>query len=548
MLSTHRLAVPWTLCLLLAVAFTTFADDAPTKLPLPSEADRESERARVRDVLADSYRSRDVETRTRLVEELLKLSDAPDTSPAMRYVMLIDAAEFAASVHRLDLVLNAYRKLNTQFDVNASEQQAAHCIDALDGVRDAAKLREAVPKLMELARDALDRDRYDTALRYASGAVRFARRTPDRELSKAAGELNREARVLGYQYDAVRQARDVIASDPDNATAHETIGRFYAFAKDNWPAALPHLARSDDDALAAAAAAEKDHDGDAGQLAKVADAWADAARREARLDQRHALLRHARDLYLDALQELSGLDAADARKALEEIRRQLPHAAPPGAVLAFAFDRKHVTRQGKHAYIRSLTGEHHARVVGDVDIERGHIGDALQLRGGHLRIANHKDLQFTGDLTIHMLLRPNAVGRGRQNPIYKSYGGEFATTLEPDGTLSMYCGAAGADAQPYNDAKTSEPLTNGKWAQLVIVRDMKSETVRAYLNGKRVTEKPVVHTPLKASANDLLIGDGYAEPFLGQIDELIIWPRALKDSELADLQRTANAGDSIAGQ
>ena len=63
-----------------------------------------------------------------------------------------------------------------------------------------------------------------------------------------------------------------LASDPDDAAAHAAVGKHACFNRQDWRQGLPHLARGDDAAIRAAAAADLESTTDPTKQKNKADA------------------------------------------------------------------------------------------------------------------------------------------------------------------------------------------------------------------------------------------------------------------------------------
>jgi hypothetical protein len=130
----------------------------------------------------------------------------------------------------------------------------------------------------------------------------------------------------------------------------------------------------------------------------------------------------------------------------------------------------------------------------------------------------------------------------RRNPYNKSYGAEGTITLEPDGTLNFYYGPTGSNAQPYTSAAMNIAVTAKTWIHLAVVRDFTAKTVTWYRNGKPTTPVPLPYPTGSTSSLPLIIGNGYTNPFIGQLDDVGVWPRALSPQEIASLYNATAAG------
>jgi hypothetical protein len=117
--------------------------------------------------------------------------------------------------------------------------------------------------------------------------------------------------------------------------------------------------------------------------------------------------------------------------------------------------------------------------------------DARLVRAGwfdgtndYVQFTNTASLQVDGNLTLSFWIKPTNLGTGRKNPLDKSYGGEFALTIETNRALNFYQGSQRASGKYIGwTALPAGALTNGAWHHIVITRDAATRTLRSYLNG-----------------------------------------------------------------
>merc|ERR1712159_82562 len=124
-----------------------------------------------------------------------------------------------------------------------------------------------------------------------------------------------------------------------------------------------------------------------------------------------------------------------------------------------------------------------------------------------LNLGKPKKLRITGDQTISMWVRPNALST-RMNPYGKCYGGEGTITIQPSGTINYYYGSSGKRKQPYMGANSRAKLTVGKWTHIAVVRDLKARKIRWYMNGKLTRETWAKFGSAGASSLGATVGKG----------------------------------------
>jgi hypothetical protein len=126
----------------------------------------------------------------------------------------------------------------------------------------------------------------------------------------------------------------------------------------------------------------------------------------------------------------------------------------------------------------------------------------------------------------------------RRNPLGKSYGAEGMMTLETSGRINFFYGIAGGNNDPYVHIGSPGCSLN-EWQHMVLVRDMSTRKIRWYRDGVKGHEKDVPYEKVAESSLPFHIGIGYRETFLGMMDDVRIYDRALSEQEVALLYKSA---------
>ncbi len=163
----------------------------------------------------------------------------------------------------------------------------------------------------------------------------------------------------------------------------------------------------------------------------------------------------------------------------------------------------------------------------------------------YVEVGNPAAVQVTGDQTIELWLRPRVLGK-RQNPIAKAFGGEGTITLEPDGSITYYVGAAGGNAGPYIGFGTpAQTVPAGRWTHVAVTRNMASKQLVWYRNGEQISSTALPYPNIPASPLPLRIGKGYVEDFDGELSEVRLWSRARTQAEIqADMDRRLRGNEA----
>ncbi|MDH3293604.1 MAG: LamG domain-containing protein [Acidimicrobiia bacterium] len=170
------------------------------------------------------------------------------------------------------------------------------------------------------------------------------------------------------------------------------------------------------------------------------------------------------------------------------------------------------------------------------------VGSSVGFSGDdRVTVPNSTSLQLVGDASWELWLRPDDF-LVRRNPLAKAFAGEGTVTQETDGRLSFYQGDGGGNTAGFEVLRSS-PLPVGVWSHVVVTRS--GSTLRWFVNGVLDTSKTMTKTPA-ASSLPLLIGAGYTDGYVGGIDEVAVYGRALSPTEIGEHYATLAAGDPAA--
>ncbi|MBL9175134.1 MAG: carboxypeptidase regulatory-like domain-containing protein [Verrucomicrobiales bacterium] len=154
-------------------------------------------------------------------------------------------------------------------------------------------------------------------------------------------------------------------------------------------------------------------------------------------------------------------------------------------------------------------------------------------------------LRQTGDQTIEFWIWPETTARV-QTVIAKAYAGEGAMALLDNGRLRYHFGNLGSDngrlTENYQYADTGAPLVRRTWTHVALVRDLGAGKIRWYLNGVLSSETPVTFTAAVAGTQRLTLGNGWAGPFAGFLDEVRLWDTARTAEEIRSTWGTRVTG------
>lgn len=267
-----------------------------------------------------------------LAKKLLAQAEAATTADAGTFVLLRLAKDIALQASNGETSFAAIDLMAERFRIDAlgmkTELLASHAKKAKSPPQHLS-IAEQASRLLD---DALAADDYTQAMNLAKLTSTEAAAGRNKELVQWAKNCLPELQKKGKLVADFKTAEDVLAGQPDDASANLSVGAYYAYVQGNWEKALPYFAKSNDADLQPLAKRELRSPPNAveAQMA-LADAWWDAGQ-DAEGTKRLAILRHAGSWYAQSHSEaLSGLNKVKVEKRLEELAKVDHDATRAGA-------------------------------------------------------------------------------------------------------------------------------------------------------------------------------------------------------------------------
>jgi len=198
------------------------------------------------------------------------------------------------------------------------------------------------------------------------------------------------------------------------------------------------------------------------------------------------------------------------------------YAAEAGPVAHYTFD------EGAGNVLRDVSGNgHDGKIVGAAYV-RSPRGYALRFDGkdDYVDCGRPGSLNLAGDLTIMAWLRPTETS-GRNRMIF---GDDASLTIHRNYNLRLSKGRLWfefANDQSYGMIMGAEPLQKGKWQHIALV----CEHPRYYLyrNGRKLLTGRMLMPLTPTQGATRRIGGWFAGYFAGDIDEIVLYNRAVSD-------------------
>ena len=536
---------------------TVVAAPAPVKkvllFPVPDEAAQTAALETLHELFKDDYAKRRTPDRLALAQLLLERGKLPGQPPAVSFAALREVIELAGKLGDVDLALSAAENLSKIFAVAAHAETGRALSAVTPNLADPAAAQTAAFAILSLIDSCIAADDYALAMRMSKDCETIARKLRDQAIATRAKTLSDRTKELFDEFTKLGEVRDLLGEMTPEG--HRRLGQFLCLFKNDWLPGLLHLAAGDDKEwgnlarsdLSAHVTQEKVGN-DGSQATAAADAWRTRAADLPRGTQRESGQLRALTWYRRALPLLTGAAKTKVDKRINELERSLGPVAqgslplyPPGPALLLTFEADTLAFAGTRVTgVLDASGSGLRFPATGAKPVRGPHGIAMEFDGlGQIDIGNPKQMQIVGNQTIAFWMW-TAVLDLRRNPYNKSYSGEGTMTLEPNGIMNYFYGAQGG---AYVSVPMNIVVTVKTWIHLAVVRDFTTKTVTWYRNGKAINAIPTAYPTASISNEPLLIGNGYTgNGFIGQLDDVAVWPRALSAPEMLGLYSATATG------
>ncbi len=291
----------------------------PVKLPLPTQSEQEKSRGLLKELYSSDFSSlRTAEDRQNFLTHLISEAEKIKDNASDYYELLHICRKLAISLGNVQVAMSSVDRLHAMF---ALEDPMGLRLSTLQEMADNSKSEEINKALAQgsekLLLDAYENDQFTVALASLEIYQTVTRgRLSKGEQSQMAStkEAMEEAQK---NYAAASKALLVLATNPGDAQANVTAGKYLCLVKGKWEAGLPMLARGNDIPLQVLARLDQEAK-DSNQLLYLAEEYVRASIGVKQPFKRGMQLRAARCYHL-AIQNLaSGLERVKAQKRLAE--------------------------------------------------------------------------------------------------------------------------------------------------------------------------------------------------------------------------------------
>lgn len=294
-----------------------------TRLAVPSGAEQEEWLAQIERV-SNGTDAKDPSQQLDLARRLLELS-RQTSRPAEEYALLRGAMRLAGEAGGAELMLQIADRLSQRFEVDPAETREEALREMAKSATSNAALESLVTQSSTVIGRAIAEDRLPDAVELIDAVYVACLRPQGKELRKRVHDRRVAIQDLHSLWLNFQQARQTLAASPDDPEANLAAGRWYAFQRRDWKAALPHLAKGSDAGLRAAAQRDLAIPAVHEAQVELGDLWWGLAEK-AGTEEQAVLRQRAAHWYRLAVEKLDGLP----RYRVETRLRKVPAADSTG--------------------------------------------------------------------------------------------------------------------------------------------------------------------------------------------------------------------------
>jgi len=300
--------------------------------PVPSADALAAAKKRIETNFPDTPKN-DNEYQSRAVE-LGKIARSENDGTAAQYQLYLEASIAAAKAGDGNLATGYVDEMASVFDIDRLKGAAFFLIQAGGrATTDTRRTHEHLSATEDIVRQLIADGRYSEAATLAEKIASQIRRPP--AVVNTAKALKEHTASLAGSHAKYKAAKKLLDTDQDNAAANLEVGQWLAFRQNNWPAALPHLAKgSNADMAQAAQQAMAGPPSTLKEMMARGNAWKKIADGSTDGYADFAMLR-AGYYWQMAVPQSTALDKIELNKklrAVSRIRDAMPGLQGPGAV------------------------------------------------------------------------------------------------------------------------------------------------------------------------------------------------------------------------
>ncbi|MCA9264473.1 MAG: hypothetical protein KDA60_11515 [Planctomycetales bacterium] len=301
-------------------------EDAVTRerRPVPSPADLKPELAKIRAAYDAEYRGLSSSTQSAdLARQLWQSALNTNGSTLSRFALLYESARLYESAGHAVGAIQVVTQTAQDFQIDRDQQY----LNSLNEVsahleKTPEQFQQLLATTNELTKQAIREESYDFAERLVVFSIAQVTRDPSRTSAKEDLLTLRDLiEEMSKRKTQAESARKRLAESDDDASAHQSLGIYLCFVRDDWTAGLAHFRKCNNRSLREIADAELAVTSAPSAQKEIGDQWWELAhQRRGNSLERQGYLRRAIYWYEKVYDELSPVDRRLITQRIESLK------------------------------------------------------------------------------------------------------------------------------------------------------------------------------------------------------------------------------------
>ena len=165
-----------------------------------------------------------------------------EKDPANQYTLLKEAISLQADARLAEELVETTDLMSQAFEIDGIKIKAYF----LNKIAGKTKTKEDSDVLSTTIASVIDQaitaDRYDRALELIGSTLAMGNRIRNRKLVRKFEKLDENTRAVRLLFDDVKQAQQILADEPLDADANQTVGEWYCLKRSRWNEGVTYLA------------------------------------------------------------------------------------------------------------------------------------------------------------------------------------------------------------------------------------------------------------------------------------------------------------------
>ena len=166
--------------------------------------------------------------------KLVEKADESRGDPTARFALLQEAKKLAVEAGQVELPFEIIDVMASEFRISAAEMKAEVLVQATKSIHSLDDRKALAVAALENMDEAIAADNFETARKLGKQANQMALPLKNRDFIQAIAAKNKEVETAAKLCADAKAATAVLTTDPGDADANSTMGKYLCTFKGDW--------------------------------------------------------------------------------------------------------------------------------------------------------------------------------------------------------------------------------------------------------------------------------------------------------------------------